>query len=68
MAFSANLEPRLEQFTVASVEGMDEGKERGRGCYGAVYEVRLYMDCPALPSASTIFWWGEGKENLCCRK
>ena len=26
---------------IAAVEGLGEGKERGRGCYGAVYEVRV---------------------------
>ena len=31
-----------------TVEGLEEGKERGRGCYGAVYEVRLHgMPCIA---------------------
>ena len=32
----------LDQFSVTSVEGLEEGKEKGRGCYGAVYEVRLH--------------------------
>ena len=27
--------------TIAAVEGLSEGKERGRGSYGAVYEVRV---------------------------
>ena len=27
--------------SVVSVEGLDERKEKGRGCYGAVYEVRV---------------------------
>ena len=32
----------LEQFSVTSLQGLDKGKEKGRGCYGAVYEVRLH--------------------------
>ena len=33
----------IRHFTVKceSVEGLDERKEKGRGCYGAVYEVRV---------------------------
>ena len=32
----------LKQFTVTSVEELDEAKEMGRGCYGAVFRVRLH--------------------------
>ena len=32
----------LDQFSVTSVEGLEKGKEKGRGCYGAVYEVRVH--------------------------
>ena len=62
MASSANLEPRLEQFTVASVEGLDEGKERGRGCYGAVYEVRLH-GLPCIAKRLHDILVGRGKEE-----
>ena len=31
-----------EEFEIKSVEGLSERKEKGRGCYGAVYEVRVY--------------------------
>ena len=33
---------RLEEFEIKFVEGLSERKEKGRGCYGAVYEVRAY--------------------------
>ena len=32
---------KLEQFTLKDIEGLDKRKEKGRGCYGAVYEVEL---------------------------
>ena len=32
---------RLEQFTLKGVEGLDMRREKGRGCYGAVYAVQL---------------------------
>ena len=32
---------KLEQFILKDVEGLDKRREKGRGCYGAVYEVRL---------------------------
>ena len=45
-----------EQYTVTSVEGLEKQKEMGRGCYGAVYEVRLHglpcMHCQAPPRYS----------------
>ena len=31
-----------EKFEISSVEGLSERKEKGRGCYGAVYEVRVH--------------------------
>ena len=31
-----------EEFEIKSVEGLSERKEKGRGCYGAVYEVRVH--------------------------
>ena len=31
-----------EKFEIKSVEGLSERKEKGRGCYGAVYEVRVH--------------------------
>ena len=33
---------RLEEFEIRFVEGLSERKEKGRGCYGAVYEVRVH--------------------------
>ena len=34
---------QLRHFTIKfeSVEGLDEQKEKGHGCYGAVYKVRV---------------------------
>ena len=52
----------LKQFTVASVEGLDEGKERGRGCYGAVYEVRLH-GLPCIAKRLHDILVGRGKEE-----
>ena len=37
MALSKN----LDQFILNGVEGLSDRREKGRGCYGAVYEVRL---------------------------
>ena len=31
----------LDQFILKGVEGLSDRREKGRGCYGAVYEVRL---------------------------
>ena len=33
---------RREEFDIKSVKGLSERKEIGRGCYGAVYEVRVH--------------------------
>ena len=57
-ASSAN----LRQFTVSSVEGLDEGKERGRGCYGAVYEVRLH-GLPCIAKRLHDILVGRGREE-----
>ena len=32
---------KLEQFVLSGVEGLDKRREKGRCCYGAVYEVEL---------------------------
>ena len=32
---------KLQQFILKGVEGLDKRREKGRGCYGVVYEVRL---------------------------
>ena len=38
----ASMTKQRNSISVTSVEGLEEEKERGRGCYGAVYEVRLH--------------------------
>ena len=52
----------LEKYTVTSVEGLEEGKERGRGCYGAVYEVRLH-GLPCIAKRLHDILVGRGKED-----
>ena len=31
----------LRQYSISNIEGLENFRERGRGCYGAVYEVRV---------------------------
>ena len=54
----------MEQFTVTrtSVEGLAEKKELGRGCYGAVYEVRLH-GLPCIAKRLHDILVGRGKEE-----
>ena len=52
----------LEQYTVTSVEGLEEQKEMGRGCYGAVYEVRLH-GLPCIAKRLHDILVGRGKEE-----
>ena len=57
----------LKQYTVASVEGLDEWEERGRGCYGAVYEVRLH-GLPCIAKRLHDILVGRGREERVSRE
>ena len=52
----------LQQFKVTSVEKLDEAKELGRGCYGAVYAVRLH-GLPCIAKRLHDILVGRGKEE-----
>ena len=52
----------IEQFIVSSVEGLDEEKEKGRGCFGAVYEVRLH-GLPCIAKRLHNILVGRGREE-----
>ena len=58
---------RTKQFTISYVEGLDEGKERGRGCYGAVYEVRLH-GLPCIAKRLHDILVGRGREEPVSRE
>ena len=59
---SSSMASSLAPLYVA-VEGLEEGKERGRGCYGAVYEVRRHgMPCIAKRLHDILV--GRGREEL----
>ena len=38
---SAAIPKALRSFVIEYVDGLEEGREKGRGCFGAVYEVRV---------------------------
>ena len=50
-----------------AVEGLEEGKERGRGCYGAVYEVRLH-GLPCIAKRLHDILVGRGREERISRE
>ena len=53
----------LKQFTVTSVEELDEAKEMGRGCYGAVFRVRLH-GLPCIAKRLHDILVGRGRELI----
>ena len=59
---ASNWHTSLKQFTLTSVEGFDERKELGRGCYGAVYEVRLH-GLPCIAKRLHDILVGRGREE-----
>ena len=52
----------LDQFTIKSVEGLDKLREKGRGCYGAVYEVRFH-GVPCIAKRLHDILVGRGREE-----
>ena len=61
-AFAPGSMAAFDQLGVA-VKGLEEGKERGRGCYGAVYEVRLH-GLPCIAKRLHDILVGRGREKL----
>ena len=57
----------LKLFTVTSVEELDEAKEMGRGCNGAVYEVRLH-GLPCIAKRLHDILVGRGREEPVSRE
>ena len=57
----------LKQFTVTSVEELDEAKEMGRGCYGAVFRVRLH-GLPCIAKRLHDILVGRGREERVSRE
>ena len=64
---ASNWHTSLKQFTLTSVEGFDERKELGRGCYGAVYEVRLH-GLPCIAKRLHDILVGRGREEAVSRE
>ena len=52
----------LRPFVIKSMEGLEEGRERGRGCYGAVYEVRV-NSIPCIAKRLHDILVGRGQEE-----
>ena len=49
----AELNTELSEYEIRDVEGLEDGDEKGRGSYGAVYEVEVY-GVPCIANAFTI--------------
>ena len=54
--------PKLQQFILKGVEGLDKRREKGRGCYGAVYEVR-FNGVPCIAKRLHDILVGRGQEE-----
>ena len=53
---------KLQQFILRDVEGLDKRREKGRGSYGAVYEVRLH-GAPCIAKRLHDILVGRGQED-----